>query len=283
MDLKLNDILNLSQDELKNSKIELNMTAGSGAESFMIRWLKTDKAKRESGITDCSYWGWYGKTRNFYPNQLVFSFIKIGYDEWLLISAAKIIDIPANSRANVEILERFKALFGRLIIKYHKGNTYQRYVFKLKNVIDNCIVSQILPCMFDGEDFNGYDNVHIEYTLLKSVFDGKIMPTYYKALEKVTGIYCLTDKKTGKLYIGSATGIGGVKQRWGNYLNSQHGGNKKLIELYNKQGEKYFIDNFTFTLIEYFGMSYDTEKILERERYWKKVFNSVDCGYNDNY
>ena len=43
MDLKLNDILNLSQDELKNSKIELNMTAGSGAESFMIRWLKTDK------------------------------------------------------------------------------------------------------------------------------------------------------------------------------------------------------------------------------------------------
>ena len=235
------------------------------------------------GITDWSYWGWYGKTRNFYPNQLVFSFIKIGYDEWLLISAAKIIDIPANSRANVEILERYKALFGRLIIKYHKGNTYQRYVFKLKNVIDNCIVSQILPCMFDGEDFNGYDNVHIEYTLLKSVFDGKIMPTYYKALEKVTGIYCLTDKKTGKLYIGSATGIGGVKQRWGNYLNSQHGGNKKLIELYNKQGEKYFIDNFTFTLIEYFGMSYDTEKILERERYWKKVFNSVDCGYNDNY
>lgn len=34
MDLMLNDILNLTPDEISNSKIELNMTAGRGAESF---------------------------------------------------------------------------------------------------------------------------------------------------------------------------------------------------------------------------------------------------------
>lgn len=40
------------------------------------------------------------------------------------------------------------------------------------------------------------------------------------------------DTHTGKLYIGSAAGEDGVVQRWGNYLDSKHGGNKKFIALY---------------------------------------------------
>ena len=108
------------------------------------------------------------------------------------------------------------------------------------------------------------------------------MTTYHNALQKITGIYCLTDTKTGKLYIGSATGLGGVAQRWGNYLSTAHGGNKKLIKLYNEQGEDYFKDNFSFTLLEYFGLSYDTEKILAREQYWKNCLQTIKFGYNDN-
>ena len=83
------------------------------------------------------------------------------------------------------------------------------------------------------------------------------MPTYYEALKKISGVYCLTDTHTGKLYIVSASGEEGVAQRWGNYLDSKHGGNKQLIELYEKKGPKYFEENFTFALIEYFGISYD--------------------------
>ena len=40
MDLKLNQILNLSQEEIDNSKIEFNMQAGSGGQPFLDRWLK---------------------------------------------------------------------------------------------------------------------------------------------------------------------------------------------------------------------------------------------------
>jgi len=44
----------------------------------------------------------------------------------------------------------------------------------------------------------------------------------------------------------------------------------------------YFEKYFTFTLLEYFGLSYDTEKIYKREQYWKKCLNTIEHGYNDN-
>ena len=280
--IMLNDLLNLTNDQLDNCKIELNMTAGKNGEILLERWLNHNSDEKISGLTNCSYWGWFQDKRNFTPGQIVFSFCKMSGDEWLLISAAKILNVPENSRADVEILERYSALFGRLIIKFKKGNTYSRYVFKLSRLIDNIVIKEILPCLYEGEDFKGYDCVNLPFGLLKNIFDGKIMPTYYNALQKITGVYCLTDTKTGKLYIGSATGSGGVAQRWGNYLSSSHGGNKKLIKLYKDKGESYFKENFTFTLLEYFGLSYDKDEILKREQYWKHCFQTIKHGYNDN-
>ena len=282
MDLSLNNILNLTQEEIDNSRIELNMTEGSGGVSYIDKWLSLNEEEKSSGITDCSYWGWYGKKKNFNIGQTVFSFIKISYDEWLFISAAEIVDVPIDSRAEVKIIEKFTPLFGRLVMRYKKGNTYARYVFRMGKVIESCTVKEILPCQYSGEKFEGYDRVHIAYRKLDDIFNGKIMPTYYEALKKVTGVYCLTDKNTGKLYIGSATGGEGVAQRWGNYLDSKHGGNKKLIDLYKEKGAEYFEEYFTYTLIEYFGLSYDTAKIIEREQYWKMCFNTIQNGYNDN-
>ncbi|MGB4824480.1 MAG: GIY-YIG nuclease family protein [Leuconostoc mesenteroides] len=206
----------------------------------------------------------------------------MSYDEWLFISAAEIVDVPESSRAKVRIIEKYKPLFGRLVIRYYKGNTYARYVFRMDRIIENCTVKEILPCQYNGEQFEGYDRVNLPYYRLADVFHGKIMPTYYEALKKITGVYCLTDTHTGKLYIGSATGGEGVAGRWGNYLDSKHGGNKKLIALYEQKGFEYFEKYFTYTLLEYFGLSYDPEKILEREQYWKKCLGTIRNGYNDN-
>ena len=40
MDLPLNNVLNLTKEEIENSKIEFNMQAGSGGQPFLDRWLK---------------------------------------------------------------------------------------------------------------------------------------------------------------------------------------------------------------------------------------------------
>lgn len=283
MELMLNDLFHLSETEIMNSRIELNMTAGAGAERFVDRWLASDDSAKDSGLTECSYWPWYGEKRNFHVGQMVFSFIQIGYDEWLFISAATITEILPGQRAVVSILERYKGYFGRLIVSYKKGQTYARYVFRLNGVLPNIKVKEILPCRYSGEKFEGYDKVNLPYARLKDIFNGKIMPTYHEALKKITGVYCLTDTSNGMLYIGSATGSEGVWQRWGNYLASKHGGNVKLRKLYEEKGDSHFEKYFTFTLLEYYGLSYDPEKILVRERYWKKCLDTVSHGYNDNY
>lgn len=46
-----------------------------------------------------------------------FSFARMPEDEWLLISAAQIIDTPDDDWAVVQVLDKFAPLFGRLIIK----------------------------------------------------------------------------------------------------------------------------------------------------------------------
>ncbi len=283
MDLYLNDILQLTPEELDKSKIEFNMQEGSNGRPFLDKWLNHDEVDKTTGTcNDISYWGWYGKQRNFYPGQWVFSFARMPEDEWLFISAAVVVEMSENARAKVEILEKYMGFFGRLIIKCKKGNTYSRYVFNMRKYCSQAVVKEVLPCLYSGERFEGYDKVHLPYYRLADIFSGKIMPSYYEALKNVTGIYCLTDRHTGKLYIGSATGEEGIKQRWGNYLDSKHGGNKALIDLYNFKGAEYFEKYFTFTLIEYFSLSYDTEKILEREKYWKQCFDTIRNGYNEN-
>ena len=81
------------------------------------------------------------------------------------------------------------------------GNTFSRYVFNLSKYLEQASVKEILSCLYSGENFEGYDRVHLPYHRLADIFNGRILPTYYEALKKITGVYCLTDTHTGKLYI----------------------------------------------------------------------------------
>lgn len=49
------------------------MKAGSGGQPFLDIWLKHSEEEKANGTCkDCSYWGWYGKQRNFHSGQWVF-------------------------------------------------------------------------------------------------------------------------------------------------------------------------------------------------------------------
>jgi len=72
------------------------------------------------------------------------------------------------------------------------------------------------------------------------------------ALSSVYGVYLLTDKNTGKHYVGSAygsQGSQGIWGRWSDYIYGCHGNNKELKEPYTIQSREYFEEHFKFTIL----------------------------------
>lgn len=131
--------------------------------------------------------------------------------------------------------------------------------------------------------FTGYQNVSLLHKdLVRLVKNDE--PSYRQALSNVKGIYVITDRKTGKLYIGSASGnTDGIWQRWSNYadLIQSTGGNKFFNNLFEKD-RNYISDNFKYSILEIFDTKTKQETILERENYWKKVFETKKHGMNMN-
>ena len=281
----LNDILNFTDEEINNAKITLNMTSGKNGprmiDEYYLKYYNTKETQKHC------YWSHHGdcekNNRNFTrEGQINVGFFRMNDDKWLLITVGKILKIPnvPNHCEFEDYKEKYKSLYGRLIVKFKKGNTFSTYTFNLNTYLNECEVFEILPKPYDGEDFQGFDKINVSYDVLMDILDGKSRKSWKEAMSQMQGIYCLTDMSNGKLYIGSATGKNGFAQRWKDYLNNQTGGNKKLIELYIEKGEEYFKKNFTFTVIEWYSLSYDENKILEREYYLMNVFNTRVNGYN---
>lgn len=87
----------------------------------------------------------------------------------------------------------------------------------------------------------------------------------------------------GKLYVGSATGQSEMLlQRWKNYVENGHGGNKELKDLVEHEGFNYVKQNFQYSILEHFNSKVDDNYILERESWWKDTLQSRTFGYNAN-
>lgn len=87
----------------------------------------------------------------------------------------------------------------------------------------------------------------------------------------VIGIYSITSP-SGKIYIGSSINI---NKRWNYYKNYNCKAQRKLYYSLNKYG----FENHVFNIIE----ECKIDELLEREYYWQKQNNSVDCGLNCVY
>ena len=125
-----------------------------------------------------------------------------------------------------------------------------------------------------------YDqNVSLMYKDLKIALN---VPAWIVALKNVKAIYVITDISNGNLYIGSACGNGGLFSRWSEYIYNLTGGNKEFEEIINKYGEDYIKKNFKYSILEIFDTKTKQEYILERENYWKNVFETKKFGMNWN-
>lgn len=276
----LNDILNFGQSEMEVARIKFNQIY-KGKDPLLI-WLNNHDEVDNNWL----FWKFANGRMNFHQKQIAICFIKMGDDEWLLTTIKNVekeLDLD-NEVDGVccegKIMKKYEKFFGKIIVKFHKTAAKGCITFKkLQNELE---VLQILPSIYDGDEFPGYDKVCLSYDKLKLIIERK-KSDWVNALENQKAVYLITDKKTGKLYVGSATSKNGMLlARWQTYVSTFDGGNVKLKELVKEHGEDYVKQNFQYSILENFNSKTDDKYVLQRESWWKEVLDSRKHGYNDN-
>lgn len=225
--------------------------------------------------------------RNF-DRKYVVSFIAMPTPNLWLFAGVHLSDIPTQREdciyyPLVEIQET-KELDGRLIISFDKKNVDNKFVRQsyllTENWVEKLNVAEVLAQALDFAKFPSFKSVHISFSQLKTIVK-KSLSDWQSALSSVAGVYLIADKSSGKLYVGSATGKGGIWQRWAEYATNLHGNNRQLIELKRQFGDVPF-ENFYFSILEIADTHSSENEILVRESHWKNVLLTRQFGYNDN-
>lgn len=225
--------------------------------------------------------------RNF-DRKYVVSFIAMPTPNLWLFAGVHLSDIPTQREdciyyPLVEIHET-KELDGRLIISFDKKNVDNKFVRQsyllTENWVEKLNVAEVLAQALDFAKFPSFKSVHISFSQLKTIVK-KSLSDWQSALSSVAGVYLIADKSSGKLYVGSATGEGGIWQRWAEYATNLHGNNRQLIELKKQFGDVHF-ENFYFSILEIADTHSSENEILVRESHWKNVLLTRQFGYNDN-
>lgn len=156
-------------------------------------------------------------------------------------------------------------------IRFKRSQAYQLDIAKFGKDIHEVTWSE-----YTLETFPGFKNFGRQsFESVRTQIDS---PDWHKNLSQQKGIYMLHDNTNGKKYIGSASGKNGFYQRWNDYLKTGHGGDKGLIPL----GTDYILKNFSFSILECCPDDMSFEEIIERESYYKELFDTRTFGYNEN-
>ncbi|MBO0439040.1 GIY-YIG nuclease family protein [Candidatus Enterococcus ikei] len=183
------------------------------------------------------------------------------------------------------LMKEYQEYIKRLIIKIKKPigrDLYNRRYQTIQKQL-NPEIYELAPNAKLGH-FPGYQNVCIKHFDMQQIFS-RNEPSWKEALSNVKGVYVITDLNSGQLYIGSASGnTEGIWQRWSGYaaLTNLTGGNREFNAILNEKGKDYIINNFQYSVLEIFDTKTKVETIIERENYWKIVFDTKKNGMNHN-
>ena len=273
--IMLNDLLHFDAAEVPNVRVKFNISNGYDD--------PLDLYKTNPDEVNVTWFLWHDDRRYFNVGQTAICLLKLRGDQWLLTTIKKItrlLDVTDGVGYDADEVKEYEQYFGRLVVEYH--NPCRTMGRKYENVMDELEVVQILNEQYTGNEFPGYENVRLSYPLLKNIVDRQL-PGWVDALRNQKAVYLITDTKTGKMYVGSATSqTGMLLQRWSSYAADGHGGNIELRELVKKQGFDYVKENFQYSILENYNARMDDGYILKRESWWKETLCTRTHGYNKN-
>jgi len=263
--------------------IDLLKLQGVALENYKIHLATGETSPPFDAYLKGSFKEWQEEQRqkNF-ECATVLSLIYLGADRWLFAGVYRVLGVgPGQDIAfkyQTELIPGHEELIGRIIVRY-KREYRASYIWGHKYGSE-LEVAEIRDARVSIEPFPGYNNVRILHHKLGVIVSNQ-EPSWKAALSSVGGVYVITDIRNGKTYVGSASGEGGIWQRWQSYSETGHGGNAELRLLLDAHGQEYS-HNFQYSMLEIADPQDSAEKICARENHWKEVFMSREFGYNSN-
>lgn len=220
------------------------------------------------------------KLQNF-ERKYIFSLIYYKKNEWMFAGIYEVISsekIKDRVQYDTKLLDIHEDLIGRLIIVYNKEfrNSYPY----LNTVHNDLKFVEILRDRVKIEVFPGFEKVNVSFSKLKYIVENE-EKSWKSALSNVQGVYLISDRSNGKLYVGAAYGEHAFWNRWGEYVTKGTGGNVKLKELLEDEGFDH-TSNFNFSILEAYSKPTNKDFIIQREKHWKDVLLTREFGYNKN-
>lgn len=191
-------------------------------------------------------------------------------------------DFPETGKEGVDVvwelpkMDLLADMKDRIVIDWGKGT----FNWCHKGTMEKELL-EIRPAVSEIE-FTSYEKVVLSFETLRNiVLHAAKHKIWEQRLSAVAGVYLITDTKTGRHYVGSASGEqGGIWGRWSEYARTKHGGNKRLKELIAADSD--YCSNFQYSILEVFPIKRDRHEVLEYEQLYKRKLWSIRFGLNDN-
>lgn len=182
---------------------------------------------------------------------------------------------PAHSYYPLDKLDGFDDLEDRLVVDWGKAALAWHQWYSDRPVIEIRPQGRALP------PFRDYLKVHLTFAeLARLVKQPEAHRDWMAALRAIGAIYLVVDSLTGEQYVGSATGYGGLWQRWCDYANTGHGGNIKLQTLCDHSDAHPAA--FRFSILETFSRTLSRDEAISLETFFKQKLGTRAFGLNAN-
>ncbi len=229
-------------------------------------------------------WQCLQSRRNFERTHVV-SLIRMhgGEDRWLFAGVYRS-GLPAAQPGKsewiypLEELPECTEMNGRIVVRFRRSSR-QSYLLA-ENCAGSLVLDAILPERLSIGEFPGFKAVNLDKSELDLIVRHEV-ESWRAALSSVAGVYLISDGVSGRLYVGSAIGEGGIWQRWQSYASTGHGGNVELVRLLAEAGADR-AKGFRYSILEIADTHASGNDILRRESHWKEVLLTRQFGLNAN-
>ena len=188
------------------------------------------------------------------------------------------LDCPEDWRAehhySLQKIQGLDDLERRVVIDWGTGTLAWHQWLKDKEVVEVTPKGIVIQSF---RDYLTFTLTHGELLDLKSAADNR---EWCIRLQAIGGVYLILATTTGQQYVGSATGTGGVWQRWMDYADTGHGGNRALREL--TEADPAYPNAFQYSLLHVFPKTLTRAEALILERQCKNKLDTRVHGLNLN-